>query len=142
MPMQLAQITAPSLSPFWRLARKIFFGGVFSLAIQSGKLLQKPHIALLKEDNVRVGFFERDQFQAVLQRLAPAVRPSSSRSPANCRPQSGPRWDPRTRRDADGRTQDQERVRAVQYRERRRPARRGATARFRGRDNFRDNRAK
>jgi integrase len=47
---------------------------MFSLAIQSGKLLQKPHIALLKEDNVRVGFFERDQFQAVLQRLAPAVR--------------------------------------------------------------------
>jgi hypothetical protein len=34
------------------------------------ELLQKPHIPLLKEDNVRVGFFERDQFLAVLAHLA------------------------------------------------------------------------
>jgi hypothetical protein len=32
---------------------------MFNLAIQAGKLLQKPHIPLLREDNVRVGFFER-----------------------------------------------------------------------------------
>jgi hypothetical protein len=32
---------------------------MFNLAIQAGKLLQKPHIPLLKEDNVRVGFFGR-----------------------------------------------------------------------------------
>jgi hypothetical protein len=32
---------------------------MFTLAIQSGRLLQKPHIPMLKEHNVRVGFFER-----------------------------------------------------------------------------------
>src|SRR5260370_21945372 len=48
---------------------------MFNLAIQSGKLLQKPHIPFLKEDNVRVGFFEREQFLSVLQRLAEPVRP-------------------------------------------------------------------
>jgi integrase len=47
---------------------------MFNLAIQAGKLLQKPHIPLLKEDNVRVGFFERDQFLAVLAHLAEPVR--------------------------------------------------------------------
>lgn len=48
---------------------------MFNLAIQAGKLLQKPLIPLLKEDSVRVGFFEREQFLAVLQRLADPVRP-------------------------------------------------------------------
>jgi len=48
---------------------------MFNLAIQAGKLLQKPHIPLLKENNVRVGFFEREQFEAVLQRLPAPVRP-------------------------------------------------------------------
>src|SRR3954462_1333759 len=48
---------------------------MFNLAIQAGKLLQKPHIPFLKEDNVRVGFFEREQFLSVLQRLPEPVRP-------------------------------------------------------------------
>jgi integrase len=48
---------------------------MFNLAIQSGKLLQKPHMPLLNEDNVRVGFFERDQFLAMLSRLPEPVRP-------------------------------------------------------------------
>jgi integrase len=48
---------------------------MFNLAIQAGKLLQKPHIPFLKEDNVRVGFFEPDQFQSVLQRLPEPVQP-------------------------------------------------------------------
>ena len=48
---------------------------MFSLAIQAGKLLQKPHIPLLKEDNVRVGFFEREQFVSMAQRLPLEVRP-------------------------------------------------------------------
>ncbi|NOT28531.1 MAG: site-specific integrase [Acidobacteria bacterium] len=48
---------------------------MFNLAIQAGKLLQKPHVPLLKEDNVRVGFFERDQFLSVLQHLPEPVRP-------------------------------------------------------------------
>src|SRR5262245_25791155 len=43
---------------------------MFNLAVQAGKLLQKPHIPFLKEDNVRVGFFERDQFLAVFAHLA------------------------------------------------------------------------
>ncbi len=50
----------------------------FNLAIQAGKLLQKPHIPLLKEDNVRVGFFERDQFLAVLARLPEPVQPAAT----------------------------------------------------------------
>src|SRR5687767_1980916 len=51
---------------------------MFNLAIQAGKLLQKPHIPFLKENNVRVGFFERDQFLAVLQRLSDPVRPAAT----------------------------------------------------------------
>ena len=51
---------------------------MFNLAIQAGKLLQKPHIPFLKEDNVRVGFFERDQFLAVLARLPEPVRPAAT----------------------------------------------------------------
>ena len=50
----------------------------FNLAIQAGKLLQKPHIPFLKEDNVRVGFFERDQFLAVLARLPEPVQPAAT----------------------------------------------------------------
>ena len=48
---------------------------MFVLAIQAGKLLQKPHIPLLNEDNVRVGFFEREEFDAVLSRLSEEVQP-------------------------------------------------------------------
>ena len=42
---------------------------MFTLAIQAGKLLQRPHIPMLVEDNVRTGFFERAQFEAVRNRL-------------------------------------------------------------------------
>ncbi|HWB31469.1 MAG TPA: tyrosine-type recombinase/integrase [Vicinamibacterales bacterium] len=48
---------------------------MFVLAIQAGKLLQKPHIPMLREDNVRVGFFEREEFDGVLRRLPEALRP-------------------------------------------------------------------
>ena len=41
----------------------------YSLAIKGGKLLHKPHVPMLKEDNVRTGFFERDQFERVRQHL-------------------------------------------------------------------------
>lgn len=51
---------------------------MFNLAIQAGKLIQKPHIPMLKEDNVRVGFFERDQFQAMLHHLPDAARPAAT----------------------------------------------------------------
>lgn len=48
---------------------------IFSLAIQAGKILHKPHIPLLNENNVRRGFFELDEFLAVQRHLPAAVRP-------------------------------------------------------------------
>jgi integrase len=47
---------------------------MFNLAIQAAKLIQKPHIPFLNERNVRIGFFERDQFVAMLAHLPEAVR--------------------------------------------------------------------
>ena len=42
---------------------------MFVLAVHGGKLLHRPHIPMLKEHNVRTGFFERDQFEAVRAHL-------------------------------------------------------------------------
>jgi integrase len=47
---------------------------MFTLAIQAGKLLQRPHIPMLVERNVRKGFFERAQFEAVRHRLPPTYQ--------------------------------------------------------------------
>lgn len=47
---------------------------MFVLAIQAGKLLQKPHIPMLREDNVRTGFFDREEFGEVLNRLPEALQ--------------------------------------------------------------------
>lgn len=44
---------------------------MFVLAMQAGKLLQKPYIPKLAEDNVRQGFLERAQFEAIRDRLPP-----------------------------------------------------------------------
>jgi integrase len=41
----------------------------FALALAAGTLRSRPHIALLREDNVRRGFFEREEFEAVRRRL-------------------------------------------------------------------------
>jgi integrase len=41
----------------------------YSLAYQAGRILAKPHIPMLAENNVRTGFFERDQFEAVRAQL-------------------------------------------------------------------------
>ena len=38
---------------------------MYTLAMQAGKLLHRPHIPMLDERNVRQGFFEREQFEAV-----------------------------------------------------------------------------
>lgn len=48
---------------------------MFTLAVQAGKLLHKPHIPLLREDNVRKGFFERAQIASVLRQLPVELRP-------------------------------------------------------------------
>ncbi len=47
----------------------------FSLALRAGTLLFKPHIPMLKENNVRKGFFERDQFESIVRHLPEHVRP-------------------------------------------------------------------
>jgi integrase len=46
----------------------------FSLGVRAGKILSKPYIAALKENNVRIGFFEDDQFKAVLMHLTLALQ--------------------------------------------------------------------
>lgn len=41
----------------------------FNLAVQSGKMMHKPHVTMLKENNVRTGFFEPEQFSALHKHL-------------------------------------------------------------------------
>jgi hypothetical protein len=52
---------------------------MFSLAVESGKLLHRPHLPMLKEDNVRTGFFEVEQFESV-SGICPNIRSRSFRS--------------------------------------------------------------
>jgi len=47
----------------------------FTLGQEAGKLVHRPYIPMLKENNVRRGFFERDQFEAVSVLLSAALRP-------------------------------------------------------------------
>lgn len=48
---------------------------MYNLAMENGKLAYRPTIKLLIEDNVRTGFFEADQFAAMLARLPAPVQP-------------------------------------------------------------------
>ena len=48
---------------------------MFTLATQDGKLLHRPHIPMLAENNVRKGFFEAEHLAGVLKRLPPEVQP-------------------------------------------------------------------
>lgn len=48
---------------------------MFTLAMQGGKLLHRPHIPMLEENNVRKGFFEREQYESVLSHLPEEIRP-------------------------------------------------------------------
>jgi len=41
----------------------------FSLAMKAGKMLHRPHVPMLQENNVRKDFFEREQFDAVRSHL-------------------------------------------------------------------------
>ena len=47
---------------------------MYTLAIQAGKLLTRPHVPMLAENNVRTGFFEREQFDSVIGHLPEPVR--------------------------------------------------------------------
>jgi integrase len=47
---------------------------MFTLAVQGGKLMARPHIPLLQERNVRQGFFEPDQFASVRDHLPVHMR--------------------------------------------------------------------
>ena len=49
---------------------------MFSLAMQAAKLLHKPHIPLLREDNTRTGFFEPHQLSSLLAHLAAPLCPA------------------------------------------------------------------
>jgi hypothetical protein len=49
---------------------------ILNLARQNGKLMHVPHVPLLKERNVRTGFFERDQITRIVAHLPPAIRPA------------------------------------------------------------------
>jgi integrase len=48
---------------------------MFTLALRAGKLMTRPHIALLREDNARQGFFEREHYESVLRHLPEDLRP-------------------------------------------------------------------
>jgi integrase len=48
---------------------------MFSLAVQQRRLLHRPHVAMLREDNVRTGFFEPEQLASVLRHLPVEVQP-------------------------------------------------------------------
>jgi hypothetical protein len=48
---------------------------MFTLAVQAGRLLYRPHIPMLRENNVRTGFFEREQFESVLAHLPAEIQP-------------------------------------------------------------------
>ena len=47
----------------------------FNLAMQSGKMMHKPHIPMLKENNIRTGFFEFEQFRSLHKHLPDYLKP-------------------------------------------------------------------
>jgi integrase len=51
---------------------------MFSLAVKSERLTRMPYIEMLQEDNVRTGFFEREQFEAIRAKLAAHARPPAT----------------------------------------------------------------
>lgn len=48
---------------------------MFRLAMDAGKLMTRPKISLLVEDNARQGFFEHAQYESVLRHLPEDLRP-------------------------------------------------------------------
>ena len=50
----------------------------YTLAVQGRKILTRPHIPMLVENNARQGFFEREQLEAVQRHLPEALRPAAA----------------------------------------------------------------
>jgi integrase len=50
----------------------------FTIAVRAGRVAQRPHIQMLQENNRRKGFFEEDQYRAVLDRSPEDLRPPIS----------------------------------------------------------------
>jgi integrase len=48
---------------------------MFRLAVDAGKLMTRPKITMLREDNVRTGFFERHHFDAMLPHIHDELQP-------------------------------------------------------------------
>jgi integrase len=48
---------------------------MYNLTLQAEKITRKPHIPRLEENNVRQGFFEQWEFEAVLAKLPECLRP-------------------------------------------------------------------
>ena len=48
---------------------------MFTLAVRASKLMTRPHIALLHEDNARQGFFEPEHYRDVVRHLPEDLRP-------------------------------------------------------------------
>jgi len=49
---------------------------MFRLGEQAERVFQRPHVPMLREDNVRKGFFERPEFKAVLAQMPDELRPA------------------------------------------------------------------
>ena len=47
----------------------------FSMGVENSKVIHPPKFSLLPEHNARTGFFEPDQFQALLRQLSEPLRP-------------------------------------------------------------------
>jgi integrase len=48
---------------------------MFKLGLIAQKVVRAPHVPMLEEHNARKGFFEREQFEAVLVHLPADIRP-------------------------------------------------------------------
>ena len=51
---------------------------MFSIALKSERLQRVPYISMLKENNTRRGFFEREQFEAVRRHLPMYAQPAAT----------------------------------------------------------------
>jgi hypothetical protein len=47
----------------------------FNLGCQAGRILARPYIPMLKENNVRNGFFDREQFESIRDHLPEDIQP-------------------------------------------------------------------